>query len=96
MRAHDYAPAFNTAGGDVDCCVVVGVPNEATPATLEYGLGTSVAFVDPPARMTGLARVSGVDVNERNAGDLGLVSKEAAELGERPRGQRGPLGLAKP
>lgn len=29
--AHDFAPALNTASGDVERCVVVGVPNEATP-----------------------------------------------------------------
>jgi hypothetical protein len=50
---HDFAPAFDTAGCDDDRCIVVGVPNEATPATLEYCLGTSVALVDPATRMAG-------------------------------------------
>jgi hypothetical protein len=82
--AHDFAPAFNTAAGDVDCCVVIGVPNEATPATLEYCLRTSVAFVYATAHMSGLSRVGGVDMNERNSGCPGLVSKKTAKLGERP------------
>jgi hypothetical protein len=47
--AHDFAPAFDTAGGDVDRCVVVGVPNEVTPATLECRLSAAVVFVDPAA-----------------------------------------------
>jgi hypothetical protein len=42
-------PALDTAGGDVDRCVVVGVPNEVTPATLECRLSAAVVFVDPAA-----------------------------------------------
>ena len=38
VRTRDFAPTFDTARGDVDRCVVVGVPNEAAPATLEYCL----------------------------------------------------------
>ena len=96
MWAHDFAPAFDTAGGYVDRCIVVGVPNEATPATLKFALGVAVSFVDPPALMTGLGGVGGVDLDERHLSLLGLVAKKPAELGERPRMHRGPLGLTKP
>jgi hypothetical protein len=94
--AHDFAPAFNTARGGVDGCVVVGVPNEATPATLKFCLGAAVTFVHPATPMARLRRVGRVDFDERHPGLLGLVVQEPAELGERPRMHRGRLGLAKP
>ena len=94
--AHDFAPALDTAGCDDDRCVVVGVPNEATPTTLKLCLGAAIAFVHPAAPMTGLRRVGRVDLDERHPGALGLIAQERAELGERPRMHRGPLGLAKP
>jgi hypothetical protein len=62
---HDFAPAVDTACCDVDCRVVVGVPNEATPATLKFALGATVTFVDPTAAMTRLRGVGGVDLDER-------------------------------
>ena len=96
MWAHDFAPAHDTAGCDDDCCFVVGVPNEATPATLKYRLGAAVTFVDPAAGAARLRRVGGVDLDERHSGLFRLVGEEPAELGERPGVQRGPLGLAKP
>ena len=96
VRAHDFAPALDTAGSDVDCCVVVSVPNEATPATLKDRLAAAVSFVDPAARAASLRRVGGIDVNERHAGLFGLLGQKRAELGERPRVHCGPLGLAKP
>src|SRR5690348_12994932 len=57
---HDFAPALHTAGSDVDRCVVVGVPNEVTPAAVEFRLGAAVAFVDPTAGAASLRRVSRV------------------------------------
>ena len=96
MWAHDFTPALDTAGCDDLRCVVVGVPNEATPATFELTLGATVAFVDPPAPVAGLAAVGRVDFDERHPGGLGLIAQERAELGERPRMHRGPLGLTKP
>src|SRR5712672_1193448 len=42
---HDFTPALDTAACDVDRCVVVGVPNEATPATLKLRLGAPVFLV---------------------------------------------------
>jgi hypothetical protein len=36
VRTHDFASALNTAGRDVDRCIVIGVPNEAKPATFEW------------------------------------------------------------
>src|SRR5258705_3383954 len=91
VRAHDFAPTFDTAS-----CGVVGVPNEATPTTLKYRLATAVSFVDPTARTARLRCVGGVNLDERHSGSFGLVGQKRAELGERPRMQRGPLGLAKP
>ena len=35
-------------------------------------------------------------MNEHHPGGLGLVGNKPAELGERPRVQRGPLGLTEP
>jgi hypothetical protein len=93
---HDFAPAFDTARSDIDRCVVVGVPNEATSATFEYRLGAAVVFVDPAAGRAGLRGVGGVDFDKRHSRLFGLVDQKRAELGERPRVQRGPLGLAKP
>ena len=93
---HDVAPAFDTARSDIDRCVVIGVPNEATPAALECRLRAAVFLVNPTARAAHLRRVGGVDFDERHPGLLGLVGQKRAELGERPRVQRGPLGLAKP
>src|SRR4051812_9434035 len=94
--AHDFAPAFNTARCDVDRRVVVSVPNEATPATLEYRLAAAVLLVDITARVACLRRISGVNFDERHPGAFGFVGQKRTELGERPRVQRGPLGLAKP
>ena len=94
--AHDFAPAIDTAGCDVDCCIVVGVLNEATPATLKFTLGEAVSFVHPATRAARLRRVCRVDFDERHPGLLGLIGEDRAELSERPRMQRGPLGFAKP
>ena len=94
--AHDFAPAFDTAGCDDNRCVVVGVPNEATPTTFKCRLGAAVSFVDQPALMAGLAAVGRVDLDERHPAGLSLIAQERAELSERPRVQRGPLGIAKP
>ena len=58
---------------DVDRCVVIGVPNEATPARLKYRLAAAVSFVDPAARAARLRRVGGVDFDERHPGPLGLA-----------------------
>ena len=77
--AHDFAPAFDTAGCDDDRCVVVGVPNEATPATLKCRLGAAVTFVHPAARTARLRRVGRVDFDERHPGSLGPVAQERAE-----------------
>ena len=96
MWAHDFAPAFDTAGCDDDRCIVVGVPNEATPTTLKLALRAAVTFVHPATRAARLRRVGGVDFDECHPGLLGLVGDERAELGERPRMHRGPLGLTKP
>jgi len=63
--AHDFAPAFGTAGCDDERCVVVGVPNEATPATLKFTLGAAILFVDRAAGVACLRRVSRVDFDER-------------------------------
>jgi hypothetical protein len=93
---HDFAPAFDTADCDVDRCVVVGVPNEATLATFKFALRASVSFVDMPAPATSLRGVGRVDLDERYSGDPGLISQESAELGEGPGMQHGPLGLKKP
>ena len=93
---HDFAPALHTAGCDVDRCVVVGVPNEATPNTFKNRLAAAVFLVDPAARAAHLRRVGGIDFNESHPGLFGFVGQKRAELGERPRVQRGPLGLAKP
>ena len=96
MWVHDFTPALATAGGDDDRCVVVGVPNEATPATLKLCLTAAVAFVHPATRTACLRRVGRVDFDERHPGLFGLVGQTRAELGERPRMHRGPLGLTKP
>ena len=48
------------AGCDDDCCDVVGVPNETTPATLEFTLGAAISFIDPPAHSAGLTAVGGI------------------------------------
>ncbi len=96
VRTHDFAPALDTAYCNVDRCVVVSVPNEATPATLKLALRESVSFVHPPALMTSLRGMGRIDLNERHAGRLRLVGQKQAESAERPRMQRGPLGLAKP
>ena len=93
---HDFAPTNDTALGNVVRCIVVGVPNEATPHTFENALGATVSLVNPPARAAGLRGMGRVDLNESHTGSLSLVGQEAAELGERPRMQGGPLGLAKP
>ena len=92
--AHDFAPAFDTAGCDDNRCVVVGVPNEATPTTFKCRLGAAVSFVDQAARRQ-FATCRRGRLDERHPG-LGLIAQKRAELGERPRVQRGPLGLAKP
>jgi hypothetical protein len=96
VGAHDFTPASDTAGCDDDRCIVVGVPNEAAPATFKCRLRATVSFIDPAALMACLAAVGGIDVDERHPGGLSLVAQERAKLGERPRMQRGPLGLAKP
>ena len=96
VRTHDFVPALNTAGRDVERCIVIGVPNEATPATFECRLGAAVSFIDRAACAAHLRRVGRVDFDERHPGLLGLIGQKRPELGERPRMQRGPLGLAKP
>jgi hypothetical protein len=87
---------LDTAGCDDNRCIVVGVPNEATPTTFKCRLTAAVSFVDQPALMAGLAAVGRVDRDERHPAGLSLIAQERAELSERPRVQRGPLGLAKP
>jgi hypothetical protein len=87
---------LDTAGCNDNRCVVVGVPNEATPTTFKCRLGAAVSFVDQPALIAGLAAVGRVDLDERHPAGLSLIAQERAELSERPRMQRGPLGLAKP
>jgi hypothetical protein len=96
VRAHDFAPAFDTAGCDVDRCIVVGVPNEATPATFEHRLAAAIPLVDPPTRAAHLRCIGRVDFDERNPSASGLIRQERPELSERPRVHRGPLALAKP
>ena len=49
-----------------------------------------------PTRVACLRRVGRVDLDECYPGGLGFVAEERAELGERPRMHRGPLGLTKP
>jgi hypothetical protein len=94
--AHDFAPAFNTAGSDVDRRIVVGVPNEVTKTTFKCRLREAVSFVDMPTPAAHLRGVGRIDLDERHSGLVGLVGQKRPELGERPRMQRGPLGLAKP
>ncbi|MDT5283420.1 MAG: hypothetical protein QOJ20_4615, partial [Mycobacterium sp.] len=72
--AHDFAPALDTAGCDDNRCVVVGVPNEATPTTFKCRLGAAVSFVDQPALMAGLAAVGRVDRDERHPAGLSLIA----------------------
>jgi len=96
VRTHDFAPAFDTTDRNVDRCVVIGVSNEITPDTVEYRLRAAISFVDVPTAAAHLRRVGTVDFNERHTRLPGLVAKKRAELGERPRVQRGPLGLTKP
>lgn len=93
---HDFAPAPSTASGDVECCVVVGVPNEVTPATNKRRLGAPVPPVDMTTHTAGLRRVGRIDPDECDPRPLGLVSEELTGLGKCPRVQRGPLGLAEP
>nr|CEL18699.1 transposase IS200-family protein [Kibdelosporangium sp. MJ126-NF4]CTQ98183.1 transposase IS200-family protein [Kibdelosporangium sp. MJ126-NF4] len=93
---HDFAPAHNTTSRDVMCRIVVGVPNEATPATDKRRLRAPVLLVDPATAMALLRRVGGIDLHARHSRLLCLVGEVLAELGERPGVQRGPLGLAKP
>ena len=85
MWAHDFAPAFDTASGDVGRCIVVGVPNEATPATLKFTLGAAILFVDraavaaapgdePPGRSEGEAEGGEAGTGDdatRNASPVG-------------------------
>jgi hypothetical protein len=46
--AHDFAPALGTAGCDDDCRGVVDVPNETTPAPLEFTLGARFRLSTQP------------------------------------------------
>lgn len=96
VRTHYFSPAHDTALGDVVRRVVVGVPNEAAPATDERRLRAPVLLVDPRAAVALLRGVRGVDLHDHHPGLPGFVGEEPAELGERLGAQRGPLGLAKP
>jgi len=80
---HDFAPALGTAGGDVERCVVLGVPNDVTPATDERRLGAPVFLVDVPAHVAGLRCAGRIDLHERDSCFRGLVLAVLAELGER-------------
>ncbi len=96
VRTHDFAPALDTTNRNVDRCIVIGVSNEITPDTVEYRLRAAIPFVDVPTTAAGLRRVGAIDFNERHTYPSSLIAKKGAELGERPRVQRGPLGPTKP
>ena len=82
--AVDCAPVVDTALGDVDGRIVVGVGNDPARPADEGGLVRSVAFVAVAAPRAGLGGVRGVDLDQRDTGPAGLVGQEVAELGERP------------
>ncbi|MBE1469677.1 hypothetical protein H4W33_008751 [Kibdelosporangium phytohabitans] len=93
---HDFAPARDTAIWDVACRVVVGVSNETAPTTDERRLRAPVSPVNPPARVTFLRRVGGIDPYESRSSPSSIAGEVLAKPGECPRVHRGPLGLAKP
>ena len=74
---HDFVPANNAPLGDVVRCIVIGVPNEATPHTLKDALRAPISFVDPSAPAAGLRGMGRVELNERHTGSLSLVGQEA-------------------
>ena len=75
MRTHDFAPASHTAHGDVVRCIVVGVPNEVTPRTIEDALRASVSLIRCTRTHYKSRSVCGVHTNERNPSRLGLLAR---------------------
>ncbi|MBE1612621.1 hypothetical protein HEB94_009469 [Actinopolymorpha pittospori] len=67
----------------------------AVPAD-EKPLVDTVAFVDVAALRALLGGVGGIDEDHGHAGPAGFVDDEVAELGEGPRVECDPLGLAEP
>src|SRR5258706_15970482 len=96
VRQADRCPARNTACGDVAGCVPVGVLSEAARPAEEGGLVGPVGLGDVSAGGAALRGVGRVDVYDRHPGPCRLVGDVLAELVERPRVQRDPLGPSEP
>ena len=64
--------------GNVNRCIVVGVPNEAAPATLKVALRAAIAFVHPATVAARLRRVGRIDFDERNPRQIRFVGQKCA------------------
>jgi hypothetical protein len=89
MRAVYFAPSRDITRG-----VVVGVVFVPTPCTGETVLALPVCLVAVPASEARPRRVAGIYGDKQNARQSCLVGQVRAELGERPVGEPGPLGVA--
>jgi len=76
--------------------VDVGMGHVAARSASKFTLGLAVCLLAMSAAAAYPAGVFWVNDNHRNAGQLGLIFDEVAELGETPAGYSCPLTLAEP
>ena len=89
-----FRRCYGRPSSNIPSCVQVGGLGMSARNTKENRLALSVLRVDTTASRAAFARIARVNGDNRNAGALGLVGQESAELAERPVGQAGALGAA--